>query len=297
MSKVQQLIRALGLTDTPKAGQTSKICGIVLFVCGLILFGPVNLMVYGIEGDPDKSPIAMFGALTMAASMLVHFHGRRQDAQSLATERYNQFSEDKPEVLYLRSFTTDPSSWKKQLYSGLTTEEEQLALVLKPFGDLIAIGQPGESLPLPGAIRIYASNAEWQSVVFDHMRSSALVVIRAGTGPGLRWEFAQAFRHVTPERLLILFLNTTADDYTEIVSMTKTDFGITLPLFSKSPPLGFIRFSSGWSAEFLPVERSRFEFGYNDLVGPFSLALRPVFEAHGVKWQQLTRIAADAPPA
>src|SRR5262245_24831779 len=31
------------------------------------------------------------------------------------------------------------------------TDEEELADVLQPFGDLIAIGQPGEDLPKPGA--------------------------------------------------------------------------------------------------------------------------------------------------
>jgi len=47
--------------------------------------------------------------------------------------------------------------------SGITTQEEQLAEVLRPFGDLVAIGRAGEQLPTPGAARIYASDAEWKS--------------------------------------------------------------------------------------------------------------------------------------
>src|SRR5207247_1203586 len=40
---------------------------------------------------------------------------------------------------------------------------EPLAEVLRPFGDLVAIGRAGEQLPTPGAARIYASDAKWKS--------------------------------------------------------------------------------------------------------------------------------------
>jgi len=287
-----------------KHGQACKICGIVLIVCGAIVTGAV----YGAVGGPEESPIAFVGPLIMIIGLLLHFRGRRRAAEALATGPNSPLSDDKPDVLYLRSFLTDPSSVVKQLQTGLSTEEEQLAVVLKPFGDLIAIGQPGEPLPLPGATRIYASNAEWQRVVLDRMRSSVLVVIRAGAGPGLLWEFAQAFRQVPPERLLILVLRTPATDYAELVYMAKTDFGITLPHISASSLLnavidyrdgpsklqsGFIRFSSGWSAEFLPLQRTFVRLGYNDLLVSFNLALRPVFEAHRVRWRRLTRFATD----
>jgi hypothetical protein len=70
--------------------------------------------------------------------------------------------------------------------------EEQLAEALQPFGDLVAIGQPGERLPLPGAARIYASEEEWKEVVSRQMRAARLVVIRAGVGENLFWELKQA---------------------------------------------------------------------------------------------------------
>jgi len=281
-------------------GQALKISGVLLIVFGAVIYGAV--------GGAEGSPLALVGGLVMIAGLLLHFRGRQQSAKDVSAGPDSPLFDDKPDVFYLRSFLTDPSSTTKQLMSGLTTDEEQLAVVLRPFGDLIAMGQPGESLPLPGATRAYASNAEWQSVVLDRMRSSALVIIRAGAGPSLLWEFGQAFRHVSPERLLILVLHIPAADYAPIVSMAKTDFGITLPYINRASFLsatidyrhglsqlqpGFIRFSSGWVAEFLPLRQTIVRLGYNDFLESFNLALRPVFEAHGISWRRLTRFAAS----
>ena len=66
--------------------------------------------------------------------------------------------DSRPHVLYLRSFQTDASTPFKVLASGFTTEEEQLADVLRPLGEMVAIGRPGESLPTPGAARTYATD-------------------------------------------------------------------------------------------------------------------------------------------
>ena len=69
--------------------------------------------------------------------------------------------------------------------------------------DLIAIGRPGEPLPVPGADRMYATDAEWKDLVLQRMRAATLVVIRAGTGAGLLWEFGQAVSTLRPERVVV----------------------------------------------------------------------------------------------
>jgi hypothetical protein len=144
-----------------------------------------------VDGD---HPVALLGPLVMMCGMVLHFRGRQQAAKSRTEGAGSPIRDSKADVLYLRSFRTDASTRIKILASGLATEEEQLADVLRPFGDLIAIGRPGEPLPIPGAARMYATDSEWKSVVLDRMRSAPLVVIRAGTGPGLLWEVGQALR-------------------------------------------------------------------------------------------------------
>jgi len=277
-------------------GQALQIVGIAFIALGALL--------YAVLGGPDDNPVAFVGVFVMIAGIVVHFRGRQHAARARAQGPQSPFSESKPNVLYLRSFRTDPSSNFKVLQSGLSTEEEQLADVLRPFGDLIAIGRPGESLPIPGAARMYASDSEWKSLVLDRMRSAPLVVIRAGKGAGLLWEFGQVIEVLKPERVLVLVLDIAVREYAEFADQVKTNFGLSLPAlepfsllnalidYRKSPSKvqpGFIRFSNGWIPEFLQMPSTVITFGYNDLKKSFNLALRPVFEENGLTWRAVGR--------
>jgi hypothetical protein len=277
-------------------GRGLKIAGIALIALGALL--------YGAAGDPEENPAAFLGIFVMIAGILVHFRGRQHAARARAADSESPLTGSRPHVLYLRSFRTDASSALKVLRSGLTTEEEQLADVLRPLGDLIAIGHPGEPLPIPGAARIYASDAEWKGVVLERMRAAPLVVIRAGTGAGLLWELGQAVLALSPERVLILVLDITAKEYAAFADRAKADLGLRLPAIetfglmsavvdyrrnpSKVRP-GFIGFSGGWVPEFLPMQLAIVQIGYRDLRKSLNLALRPVFERHGAAWRPAGR--------
>jgi hypothetical protein len=249
-------------------------------------------------------PLVLLAPFIMIAGLLLHFRGRRRAAKALAASPASPLADARPDVLYLRTFRSDISRFDRILLSGLSTEEEDLAQALRPFGDLIAIGQPDESLPLPGAARLYASDAEWKAVVTTHMRSAPLVVIRAGAGPGLLWECSHAFATLPPHRLVILIFNLKVHEYRNFEAQIKEFCHIELPSLERcsyftsfldhrhyptkiSP--GFIRFSGDWRAQFLPLQFSFVRIGYRDLVKPFRLTLQPVFEAHRVPWQPATR--------
>lgn len=161
--------------------------------------------------------------------------------------------------------------------------------MLRPFGDMVAIGRPGESLPLPGAARIYATDAEWKGVVLDRMRSAPLVVIRAGTGTGLLWEFEQAFSNLHPAKIVIFVVNISKRNYSAFAEEMSNNFQLTLPDIgtfsllraaidlrdnpSKMLP-GFIRFSDNWNPEFLLLPSTIIRLGYNDArnlsISPFA---------------------------
>jgi len=278
------------------SGRVLKIAGIALIALGALL--------YGVLGEPDENPAAFLGVFVMIAGIVVHFRGRQHAAKARAEGPESPLSDSKPDVLYLRSFRADPSSKLKVLQSGLSTEEEQLADVLRPFGDLIAIGQPGEPLPIPGAARMYVSDSEWKNLVLDRMRSAPLVVIRAGTSAGLLWELGQAVAVLSPKRVLVLVLDIAVREYAEFADQVRTSFGLSLPPlepfgrlsalidYRKNPSKvrpGFIRFSSGWIPEFLPMPSAVISIGYNDLKKQFNLALRPVFEENGAAWRPVGR--------
>lgn len=121
---------------------------------------------------------------------------------------------DDPFVLYLRPFAADAdgASMAQQpevpwppvgfITSGLTLEE-QLGRLLREFGVLIAVGQPGEQLPYAGAHRTYLPLNDWQDTVRELMLRARLVVLVAGPGPGTIWEYAEAIRLLPPCHLLL----------------------------------------------------------------------------------------------
>lgn len=277
---------------SPPSGCALKVGGIALLVVGALFYLAL--------GGVDENPAAIFAVVFMIAGLFLHFRGRRKSARAIAQGPASPLNDAKPDVLYLRSFRDDTSTSGKILFSGFTTDEEQLADALRPFGDLIAIGQPGEPLPVPGAARMYATDAQWKQVVLDRMRSATLVVIRAGSGPGLLWEVGQALSTLRPEKLLIFVFRVSKGDYDAFAAQVRETFGINLPEIA-SPRLirtvvdyrenpfnlmpGFIRFLDDWNAEFLPLPTTIVRLGYNDYKKSFIQALRPVFERNKVAWQ------------
>jgi hypothetical protein len=266
----------------------------------------IGLMFVGLDWEVglEGSPVSWLGIPLMFGGMLLNFRGRRVSARELASSAANPLLDARPDVLYLRAFRSDASGMKRALRGGLTTAEEDLAEALRPIGDLVTVGQPDERLPLPGATRMYVSDQEWKAVVGEQMRHAALVVVRVGSGgAGLLWECSEAFTTLRPEQLVLLILDVSFDDCQEFIRRVHETFHVTLPDIPRSDLLrtaidvrqnrsrampGFVTFTRGWNARFLPLPHS-LQFGYRDLVKPFREALRPVFEARGVSWARGVR--------
>ncbi len=112
-------------------------------------------------------------------------------------------------VLYLRSFEDDGSflvgGLRRFLFWWVLTDFEQdVTSVVRRFGPVVAVGEPGERLPYLGAVRIYFDQSEWKGEVAARMAVAKLVVMKAGTSAGLWWELEQALRLCAPERVAIL---------------------------------------------------------------------------------------------
>jgi hypothetical protein len=174
-----------------------------------------------------------------------------------------------------------------------TTEEELLADVLRPFGELVAIGRPGESLPTPGAARIYTSDEEWKDVVKRQMQATRLVVIRAAIGENVLWELTQAVKTVDPQKLLILVMKMKAEEYESFRAKANPILGVSLPegailwrfgrVYGFRRVSGFISFAADWKPNFLALKGPYFRSGsYKSLA---KYALKPVFESFGIEWQ------------
>jgi hypothetical protein len=281
------------MSNKVEPGLVQSRSGIIFIVGGFLVAG-----IFGyLDAREIDIPYALrsISVLMILGGTFLYWRGRQYRAKA-AAQRI--IADSKPDVLYLRAFETDSSvsryvRWSfllPRLIAGIVTEEEQLRDVLQPFGDLIAIGRPGEKLPTPGAARLYASDAQWQSVVSDQMRSAALVVIRAGHSTGLLWELKQAFETLDPRKLLILVMNMKAKNYAVFREDVGKMLGVVFPASNKFRGFrrlsGFVRFSSDWTPNVLrlyaPYLRRTIYKPYQPL---FQYTLQPVFRDFGFAWQ------------
>ncbi|MFF4503839.1 hypothetical protein [Streptomyces sp. NPDC001401] len=120
-------------------------------------------------------------------------------------------------VLYLRPFSNDKSmsllptditgggaNLENFFFISGLTHEESLVRRFGRLGRVIAIGSPGEPLPLPGAARAYLPIDDWRDTVSGLITGAHVVMLSAGPGPGTVWEFVEALRLLPPERLVLL---------------------------------------------------------------------------------------------
>ena len=200
-----------GVLRAPRPGTALKRTGVALLAAGIIVNPSAQVLGMSpwwgafLSAQADivldiYSYIVLSPLVLIPGGVFLIWRGRRYAAQASAKRI---ISDSKPHVLYLRAFRSDPSTAKEVSYAfdyfswalGFQSEEEQLVEVLQPFGELIAIGRPGESLPTPGAARIYTSDEEWKEVVKRRIQAAQLVVIRAAAGENVFWELTQAFKN------------------------------------------------------------------------------------------------------
>jgi hypothetical protein len=241
--------------------------------------------------------IAFLPLIMILFGAFLFWRGRQYAAASIADRVIGDL---KPDVLYLRDFQTDPSLlgymrdvifFHNRIRSAISgTEEEQLCEALEPFGDLIAIGKPGETLPTPGAVRLYPSDAEWKKVVAQQMESARLVVIRAGSGEGLTWELRQAAQALNPKKILILILKMKKKKYEAFRKEAEDTFQSAFPKAGQIGGFwrvsGFVRFSIDWKPDFMALRMPYYRRSvYKPYRRLFKFALKPVFQEYGLEWQ------------
>jgi len=207
-------------------------------------------------------------------------------------------------ALYLRSFEDDvrrtaleenrhpapgPGAAVSDLGLSVQTEEEKLALLLRPVAPMVAVGRPGEPLPLVGARRLYLPLDDWQDTVLDLMRRARLVVMAVGLGPGLLWEFGEATRLLPAERLVLLVSD--REEYETFragAAPPRPDAAPPRPVLPPYPDgeppedlafTGAVYFDGDWTPHFV-----LFGGGWNGFGGvtrsPMEKGLRPVLDRY-----------------
>ncbi len=200
------------------------------------------------------------------AGLVMIYVGRRMLARSARTITK---VDDRPPVLYLRSFNDDlkdtltPSTSLAAFYAltmphdlqryplplrvlfelqpmrlvrslfgySTPTNELQLAGYFRPLGPFVAIGRPGEVLALPGADRDFVSDADWKQTVLDYLERCRFVVLQPAGTKGFRWELYQVLSRAEPRKILLCLTNYAGrqNDYEDLRLTAESVEGWRLP--------------------------------------------------------------------
>lgn len=220
-------------------------------------------------------------AAALLLLMLAAGYGLAPATQSFARHRRRQRASKKVEklaqdrrapVVYLRSFQDDGSAPPVPalfyvlpilhplgaVIARLSSYEEILAMQLDSVGPLVALEQPGQSLPELGATRVAAAERNWREMVEALLERSRLVIVRAGDTPNLLWELGRVVQRVPPEKLVIYLQMGREQDsgvqrarYNRFRREVADIFPRALPeLPGRSSRYRFLFFGSGWEPRF-----------------------------------------------
>ncbi|WP_371678734.1 hypothetical protein [Streptomyces sp. NBC_01276] len=200
-------------------GLTLRTVGLIAAFSGSGLF---RALISDADPDTERLPLWVRIAITVAvlgSGGLAYAYGSRlrlRGKQHLAPV-ITSFAQlrDVSYVLYLRPFLLDdrmsrtPDEAPGWLFRSpyelpWLTEEHFLVRQFARLGRVVAIGQPGERLPLLGAERGYLPLDDWQGTVSELIRGAHVVALSAAPGPGTLWEFTEALRTLPPTRLVLL---------------------------------------------------------------------------------------------
>jgi hypothetical protein len=105
-------------------------------------------------------------------------------------------NDQRPPVLFLRSFDDDKLA-------------PNLGDVLQPDGEAlsgpdIALGNPDDYLPAPGAARIYCDHDKWRDEFVALAAKAQIVIVLEGVTEGLAWELSHIRQSIAPEKTFVI---------------------------------------------------------------------------------------------
>lgn len=270
--------RAFARTPTPlKQSRRLAIFWKVVAGIALLLLPVVLLAAYPalVEAKLPNGLLVFIGFGGLFIVRLLYQRGQRHLVASAGAARKQ---DNRPPVLYLRSFDAD---------SAYDKFEQLLSRVHKDVGPLIAIGRPGEKLPLLGAHRTYVADADWQATVLRLISESRLVIIRGGRTDGLWWEIQQAAKDCRPEQLV--FLSPSAGpEYDSFREKANSILTKPLPANAYKAKGGdisaLVHFLDDWTPALVPLRAPL--SNRNNPEQKLKYAFQPVFDRLGAPWRK-----------
>jgi hypothetical protein len=243
----------------------------------------IYIIGYGIYFFTDASPLPDYLAFLLALILIVGAIILTKKGSRHAAPRFVKL-EHPPGVLFLRPFTEDtdwkiyyswgrdqrPTSFSDKLkvlkfelklqWQTLRRQAhfefgELLAELTKSFGPIAAIGEPG-SPPILGADNVYVSDENWQEEVLDLARKAKIVILTAGTTPGVIWETNHMIQEVHPSQLILNIPGGTSSKRTKNYKAFKA---VAEQLFPKGLPQQLKARALTFKEDWTPVEDGKKE--------------------------------------
>lgn len=203
-------LRNCGVQREPVSEWRRVLVGLAMFCVAIFSVSGLHVIKALIPPADRDSPGVSLTYLTIVVPTLTWLlnrtrNGYRRMKARSALELLQEGGARRP-TFYLRSFRLDEDVAKPtffQRFFPLANAEQKATAPLRKLGPVIAIGRPGEKLPLLGAARFYVSEELWRAKVADVVKASQLVLWATGITEGLRWEISHLIENLPPEKLVL----------------------------------------------------------------------------------------------
>ncbi len=271
---------------SPTTGWMQVALSVVVAIClifAFLYFVAISGVAPGVLGLPVMAIVFVLFWLISRSYRTAQPHFSASRMQSL-------LNDVRPPILYLRSFSAD---WDElpaevtpafQRNRGVTpglnawSVEQTMAVDFADVGPMVAIGRPGDALPMVGAGRIYVSDAAWKDVVKVMMDGSRAIVLRVGHSAGLRWEVETIVARGYAPKTVLLTVDEAGRPLSKAAYQQLSSW--LSPLLQQPLP------AAGWNSWYIPLTRDGVETVDSD--SPF--VTRAAIKAANVK------LATEWPP-
>lgn len=190
-------------TSLARVKRVNLILGLACGAAGLALILGVALVPLHAASGKELDAVKGKDALMLVAFYLL-LRARRYlqvDADSLLAV------DKRPPILFLRSFEDEKGAQTNDLRTAWLdfSLETRLANHFHHYGPFIAIGSSKESVPQPGAARVFLSEDQWQARVLEWMRTASVIILYAGVTRWVNWELHRVIGNGRATSLILMF--------------------------------------------------------------------------------------------
>lgn len=263
-----------GEPSSPKAGM--RTLGVALSMIGggtvILSNGALNAARVGLG---LRLSVLLAGSISAGLGGWLINRSKRLEQRWLALEASGGAA---AEVLYFRSFHVDKHVGPLSHYGVDDSFEQNVVRAFGAFGNVVAIGDPRDSLPPPGALRLEANNGEWQMTVESLLPKARLAVFAVSLpSDSLLWELNKCLTKLEPKKLVLVV--SPGSNWAQFREATHGMFGGPLP--EAIPRSGMIMFGADFTPKEIPDVTSaalRGNFGLQDYYKLYLANLGPVFD-------------------